>query len=154
MKKTVLFFTLFFVVASAFGQDHFNDVFRWKLKQYGKAAPGYVLAGMADGLNQTLWSHYDHFKRVHPNSRDKYWNPYESWRNKYDHGTLGQTSFVWITDGHHMTRTVNRTAIRFNTIAFPISKPGQKWGWYVADFMYLFLVESIGFHSTYSFIYK
>lgn len=147
--RALLFFMLLVCTQTALAQD-----LKWKLKQYAKAAPGYIVAGAADGLNQTLWAHYDHFKRVHPNANDQYWNPYNSWTNKYDYGMLGQTSFVWITDAHHLTRTVNRTAIRFNNSAFPISRGKQKWYWYMVDLTYLFLVESIGFHSTYSIIYK
>lgn len=126
----------------------------WKLKRYTAAAPAYLIAGAADGMNQTLNYHYSAFKKRHPAANDQYWHPGTSWTNKYEKGILGQTSMVWTTDAQHLTRTLNRTAIRFNTIALPIAQAKQKWWWYIIDFTYLFTVESIGFHSTYSLYYK
>lgn len=141
---------MFLLVLTAMSAQKLNK----KLNLYLKASPMYFVAGASDGINQVLWARYDHFKRIHPNANDQYWNPFLSWENKYDHGLLKQTAFVWLTDGHHMTRTVSRTAIRYNNLFHPVVIPDQKWYWYLIDFTYLFLAESIGFHSTWSGIYR
>ena len=131
------------------------QTFKQKIKRYSKAAPAYYLAGAADGLNQTLLFHYPKFKNVHPKASDQFWNPAQSWTNKNDRGFLMQTSFVAVTDGYHMSRTLNRSFLRFNSMVVPqISIPKQKWYWYPVDFVFLFAVESAGFHTTYSLIYK
>ena len=131
-----------------------GQTLKQKLKIYAKQAPGYYVAGFADGLNQTIAHHYGAFKRVHPGANDQYWNPDISWTNKGDN-FLMRTVFVGTTDGYHLTRTIGRTAKRFNTMYAPrIAIPKQKWYWHVIDFAFLFVVESLGFHTTYSWIYK
>jgi hypothetical protein len=132
-----------------------GQTFKQKMNRYAKAAPGYYMAGMADGLNQTLLFHYPKFKKVHPRASDQFWNPAQSWKNKNNRGFIMKTSLVGMTDGHHMSRTLNRSFLRFNSMVVPqISIPKQDWYWYPVDFIFLFAVESAGFHTTYSLIYK
>ncbi len=125
-----------------------------KLKLYAGQAPGYYFIGLSDGLNQTLLFHYSSFKKVHPRANDRFWDPALSWTNK---GTnfFSRTAFVGFSDGHHLTRSLGRSAHRFNTMLAPkIVIPGQKWYWYIVDFTTIFLIESAGFHTTYSLLYK
>jgi hypothetical protein len=71
------------------------------------------LAGMADGVAETLQFHYGDFKVKCPNCADEYWNPGVSWINKYGASeTLrpkfpgSTTVFVWITDAYHLFRSL------------------------------------------------
>lgn len=148
MKKII---TLWMILLCSYAN---GQTIKQKWKRYSKQLPGYFLAGAADGLNQTLLFHYPKFKARHPNVNDQWWNPDISWTNK---GTnlFNRTVFVAFTDAYHMTRTIGRTAKRMNTMYAPsIAIPKQKWYWHIIDFAFLFGVESLGFHTVYSGIYK
>lgn len=85
-----------------------------------------AIAGTADGYNQTLIHHYNGFRRAYPNLDEKFWNPKISDRNKYKNypsdtreAFLGsKTIFVFVTDGFHLTRFIDRS---FTTFSVAIS---------------------------------
>lgn len=119
-------------------------------------------SGMADGLNQTINYHYDKFDPNH--SRDKFWNPKVSWKNKYkdwDGGDkraafpLAKTSLVALTDGHHLTRMLDRSFLIGSLVYnFKDGFKGNRWYIVGAEIAGIMLVRSAGFELTYSIIYK
>lgn len=112
-------------------------------------------SGMSDGVNQAINHHYHAFKRVHPGASDQFWNPKLSWTNKYDSKLpLATTALVWTTDGHHLTRTLDRSFLVASlTVNFANTKK-RKLVWCVLEAAGLMLIRSAGFHLTYSIIYK
>lgn len=118
------------------------------------------LSGALDGISETLVWHYPQFQAVHPGANPGYWNPYESWRNKYRNGDPAQgakfpgstTYLAWKTDGYHLTRTGSRFFI-FGAITVSIFEKRRKWWTYPAEFVAGGIVRSAGFHATYSGLY-
>jgi hypothetical protein len=114
------------------------------------------LSGAADGLSESLIWHYPRFEQIHPNANPAYWNPYQSWRNKYRNGDpaqgaayFGSTSFLaWTTDGYHLSRTAGRTMI-MGSITISLFEKRRKWWTYPAEFVAGGLVRSAGFHAVY-----
>lgn len=77
-----------------------------------------LISGTADAYNQLIIHH--HFGRG-----NKFWDADISWKNKYkdfDHGDLrpafwgSKTIFVGLTDGYHLTRTINRAGMTASVI--------------------------------------
>ncbi|MBP7400307.1 MAG: hypothetical protein KA954_12015 [Chitinophagales bacterium] len=110
------------------------------------------VSGAADGVNQTLWYHYDNFKRVHPGANDEYWNPYISSNNMNNSTLWSRTIGRGFQDGNHATRWFERNPIILSG-AFTIISNGDNWWGYVFDFVTGVIVRAIGFHLTYSIIY-
>ncbi len=87
-----------------------------KLNKPQLTIPFAFFAGACDGFSQTLYSHYYSFEKVFPNVNEQYWNPHESWKNKYLNGDPAQgekfpgstTIFVFSTDAFHLLRTLNK----------------------------------------------
>jgi len=71
-----------------------------------------VLAAMFNAGMDTLYGNFEGsiFKNLNP----KFWNPYESWVNKWEHGDkakgekfFGSSTFlVFLTDGWHLLKTL------------------------------------------------
>lgn len=122
--------------------------------------PFALFAGMCDGLAQTLYSHYYTFENRFPDANRQYWNPSESWTNKYKNGDPAQgekfigstTIFVFSTDAFHLLRTVNK----LNLLALGAFEFSEKRPWlnYVIDFVFYSAVYSAGFTLTYEIIFK
>jgi hypothetical protein len=100
------------------------------------------VSGALDGLSETLIWHYPAFQRVHPNADPLYWNPYQSWRNKYRNGDPSQgaafpgstTWLAWSTDGYHASRTGSRFFL-FGSITISVFEKKRKWWTYPAEFI-------------------
>jgi len=118
---------------------------------------GVYASGVLDGLSETLIWHYPAFQRVHPNADPLYWNPYQSWVNKYKNGDPAQgaafpgstTWLAWSTDGYHASRTGSRFFL-FGSITISVFEKRRKWWTYPAEFIAGGLIRSAGFHSSYS----
>jgi hypothetical protein len=128
---------------------------------FKKNIPSFVstfVAGMADGLNQTLEFHYNDFKRVFPNANDNYWNPQVSWVNKYKNGNsadgpkyMGSTTYlVWTTDGYHLTRFIEHATIATSITLRINFKEKKKWYIYVFDITENLFINRLGFVVVYS----
>ena len=125
-----------------------------KLKKYAVSAPTIYLVGASNGLDQTLAHHYGHFQNRHPGANPKYWNPNVSWAYIRNDG-LFSTSLRWTQDGSHLNRSIGRVINHVDRIYVPrLYIKGQAWYWHVADFAFCSLVESAGFHTVYSGIYR
>lgn len=115
------------------------------------------IAGMADGLNQTISFHYASFKHVFPKAKDQYWNPAISWMNKYKYNDptqgpkyLGSTKFlVFTTDGYHMTRFVENMFIGTAIVLRVNLYEKKKWYYYVIEGAGYWLVNRVGFVAVY-----
>lgn len=127
-----------------------------------------VAAGLANGLMDHLAFHYA--GRPAPSS---YWNPKESWQNKYRHDDEGNlvrplqpaftgstTVLAWTTDGWHLMKTLMMAAFRTALVLLA----AQVWTWsrrrwmnrvaWAGAWIGLAAVQAIGFHITYSWIFK
>src|SRR5690606_3209790 len=99
--------------------------FRLDWSAYKFTIPLAFVAGFSDGVNQTINYHYSQFKAVFPGARDQYWNPAISWENKYAKNSDGTVNVdyeafpfstniaVFVTDGHHVTRFGDHSAMLF-----------------------------------------
>jgi hypothetical protein len=129
------------------------------------AVLAYILAGAFNGAMDTLLFHYS--QSIFPPG-SKFWNPRESWRNKWKNGdpTQGEkfpgssTIMVGFTDGWHLMQmgylACQRLAIVLGAAAFTRILPGT-WANVIAwaiVWVALIFVHSAGFHATYSKILK
>ena len=122
--------------------------------------PFALFAGMCDGVSQTLYSHYYAFENLFPEANDQYWNPYQSWTNKYRNGDPGQgpkfigstTVFVSMTDAFHLLRTLNK--LNLVTLGALEFSEKRTWQEYVIDLILYSAVYSAGFTLTYDIIFK
>ncbi len=122
--------------------------------------PFALFAGMCDGVSQTLYAHYYAFENKFPDANEQYWNPYESWTNKYMHNDPAQgekffgstTVFVFSTDAYHLFRTINKlNLVTLGALEFSDKRPFLN---YVADFILYSAVYSAGFTLTYEVFFK
>ncbi|WP_317897824.1 hypothetical protein [Aurantibacillus circumpalustris] len=141
-----------------------------KLKQYLVAAPVMLVTGMIDGTIESINYHYeDGFKLTCPNANDQFWNPAVSWKNKYKNNDpaqgqkfIGSTNvFAFTTDAYHLLRTTNRTLTGV-AMAYYINQSyrekeltkKKKWLKIGADFLILTAIRTVGFHFTYSLLFR
>lgn len=118
------------------------------------------LAGAANGQVEILRNHYPTFAVHYPNANPDYWNPQESWRNKWRNGDPAQgeryfgssTFLAWNTDAYHLFRTIEKTAIT-GAVIIPLHGR-KKWWVYPLEFAGAGLVWSAGFHTVYSLKYR
>ena len=167
MKHLYLIVFLLGVCTSLNGQLKLfptKDFKKQKMKQYLYQGCLMLVGGAADGTREIIQFKYQNFKDVHPTANDDYWNPKESWKNKWKNGdnTQGEKFFgsstflVSTTDAYHMLRTVDRSTM-FGAAILGVTSINlgekQKWYWYIIDFAYMTLVRSVGFNITYRFVY-
>jgi len=102
-----------------------------------------TLAGTARGTRETLINNYPGFKSRFPGANDQFWNPSESWRNKWKNGDpdqgeafpLSSTAGARFTDAYHALPVAE--GILYTGGAFVVFNPWakkQKWWKYVIDF--------------------
>lgn len=120
----------------------------------------YALAGLANGVMDTLAFHYETSKASNWNYF--FWNPKYSWKNKYKNFDETQgprfpgstTWLVWTTDGWHLSKTIylamQRAALVLAVAAF------TSWSWWVYPMIWVWLifVHAGGFHLSYSIVLK
>ena len=148
--KTLLLLLLPF---TAFGQIN------WKAEIAPCAA--LIFAGAADGTAESVkWHYHEQFSTTVPGNDPDYWNPDISWKNKYRDGTpesgpayFGSTTFLaWTTDGYHLMRTTRNLMVTTAILLAPKQK--QKWHSYLIKAAMYTLSYQLGFHLTYTFIFK
>lgn len=147
-----------------------NAQMKKKWRDYLIAGSSVFVSGMLDGTIETINYHYETgFKPRFPKANDQFWNPALSWKNKYKDGdpklgpkfTGSTTIFACSTDGYHLLRTSKRT-IDGTTLVFYLNqscndkKTSNKKKWIKAakDFVILTGIRCVGFHLTYSLIFK
>lgn len=161
----MLKFIILFLCIPLFNEAQINPVRPTPLvqiaTQFKKDIPSLAaifVAGMADGLNQTLEFHYGTFKHVFPKANDEYWNPQISWTNKYKNNNsadgpkyFGSTSFlVWTTDGYHMTRFVEDAGLMSSIVLRINVYEKRKWWYYVIEGAGYWVINRAGFVLVYN----
>jgi len=137
-------------------------------KKYLIAGSSVLVSGMMDGTIESINYHYENgFKARFPKANDQFWNPAVSWKNKYRNGdpALGRkfmgstTALVFTTDAYHMLRTGKR-AIDASTLVYAINKDCSikkkkaRRKTMVKDFIVLTAIRCVGFHVTYTYLFK
>lgn len=161
MKKIVL---LLLLTAQLEAQNIFQNLKTegFNFKKLGISAGISFVGGAANGLHETIYHHYPQFKAKHPQANDQFWNPQESWKNKYqdwDAGLTGERYFgsktflAWTTDAKHLLSVTSNASMVGATLVITIGEK-KKWWVYAAEVGVNALARSAGFHLVYSGIYK
>jgi hypothetical protein len=141
-----------------------------KLKKLLWIGSGQLASGFLDGTIESISFHYDNgFKPRFKKLNDQFWDPCKSWTNKYLNGDPKQgekfmgstTCFAFTTDAYHMLRTSKR-AIDGVSMAYLLNddicnkklRRKQKIKAMVKDFAVLTAIRCIGFHLSYSVLFK
>jgi hypothetical protein len=111
------------------------------------------VAGFADGWHESIASYHW--------GKGQFWDNRVSWQNKYYHYPDAlrsrfpgsKTWAVGLTDGYHLTRTINRTA---NLASLVIVRNDFKLGWkkLLKKAVILSLINRAGFYLSYNLIFK
>ena len=119
-----------------------------------------MLSGSCDATAEVLRIDYSKFRAVHPRANEGWWNPNESWHNKWKNGDPEQgeaflfssTALVWTTDAYHFMRT-GRNLTMISAIVIPIwsKKPILQ---YVAEFVIYYISYTTGFNLMFNGVYK
>ena len=117
-----------------------------------------AVSGAATGFNETLMHHYYKFKAKFPNANDKWFNPEESWVNKYKDGNceegdkfpLSSSLLSFTTDQYHLNAMIRDVSLKA-AVTFKLGNGGkkQKFIYYVYDLLYYSACYSLGFYLTY-----
>lgn len=161
MKLLIFLFLFCFVtvaVSSAQPKVNLNlPKHPWKMDRNRIITGSLVfIAGASKGFNETLMFHYDAFQQKFPNANPRWYNPNESWKNKYKNGDpaagpkfpLSTTALVAMTDQYHLNNFINRTAW-MSTIMIKMSEGKKPFKHYVLDFLYYSACHQLGFAATY-----
>lgn len=118
-------------------------------------------SGLANGLNQTLVHHYSSFSMKFPKANPIFWNPNESWKNKWKNGDptqgpayLGSTTFLAsTTDAFHMTNTISRSNLLLAGMFITLGER-KPWWHYLINVGVSSLAMNIRFHLPYTFVFN
>lgn len=128
-RKATLSVLVLFICLNSFSQDKW-----WKLEKRDIfASVTMFVAGWADGTAELSKWHYDAFEDFYGNVNDQFFNPNESWRNKYKNGEpsqgeayFGSTTFlVGTTDSYHALRSLRNISIGATFFIMPKCE----WDW-------------------------
>lgn len=114
------------------------------------------VAGAAWGLHETLQRHWPAFERKHPNANPKWWNPAESWRNKYRNRDPEQGRTGWpaqVTDAKHLL-VLGHNATLFGAGACIAIGKRRRWWRYALDAGASLVAYSAGSFLTYNILYR
>jgi hypothetical protein len=166
MKKQIkIAVALSFIIS--FTCFHLGAQTNWK--KYLVLGSSQFASGFLDGTIESISFHYDNgFKPRFKHVNDQFWNPQKSWVNKYKNGdceagpkfTGSTTCFAWTTDAYHLLRTTKRTIDGFTLTYY--ANDGikshktrkQKFKAAAKDFIILTAIRCIGFHVSYSLLFK
>lgn len=114
------------------------------------------LAGASWGLHETISHHWPAFERRHPGANAQWWNPAQSWRNKYrnkdpDQGRTGVP--VQFTDAKHLLILAHNTMLFAAGVNIGFGRP-KKWWQYTLDIGGSLLSYTVGNFLTYNIIYR
>ncbi|MBX2927008.1 MAG: hypothetical protein KF852_04170 [Saprospiraceae bacterium] len=117
--------------------------------------------GAADGMVELLRNNYYRFEQVHPHANSSFWNPDESWKNKWRNGDPEQgerflgssTVFAWSTDAYHLLRTADRMSTTISVTLY-IFEEKRPWYYLIIEGAAYWVIRQLGFHTTYSLIHK
>lgn len=130
--------------------------FRWK----SQIAPAsfVFLAGISDGLVETISHNYAGFKKVFPGANNQFYAPGMSFRNKYKGGIRengarfpGSTNvLVFTTDGYHLGRFTEHLFLA-GAFALKITEGKQRWWVYIVQGLGYWFVNRAGFAMTFNY---
>lgn len=107
MKKTILIFILGLTLNQGYSQK-----INWK-SMIAPTAFSFV-GGASWGLHEKTMHHWPQFSQRFPNANPQYWNPAESWKNKYwsRNPELGRNNTpIWFTDSKHLLASTNQVSL-------------------------------------------
>lgn len=110
------------------------------------------LAGATRGLHETLVNHYSYFKREYPYTNDQWWDPSESWKNKYVDNDVNKgrnLKPIFLTDAYHLTNAIEKYSTISGSMILVIGER-HKPLWYLKKFTLGCLAYQAGFTSTYT----
>lgn len=136
---------------------------KWKLDGNKRLTGGLiVLSGAAKGFNETLQFHWKSFRKSFPDANPRWFNPAESWRNKYENGDpnsgakfpLSTSVLIMFTDQYHLNNFISRGALTA-AIVIKLGDKKRRFGYYVKDFLFYTACYQAGWAATYlPFKYK
>lgn len=124
-----------------------------------KRIPTYIgifAAGTVDGFSENLkWKYYK-FENTFPNAKREFWDPRESWRNKWKNGDPSQgerflgssTIFVGATDGYHMLNTTSRFLLKASYVINLRQIKNHDWKALLIDFGISTVMFGLGYNFT------
>ena len=130
---------------------------RWKIDKNKWITGGLVfMAGASKGFNETLIFHYDQFQQRFPRANPEWFNPQDSWKNKYKNGDpsqgakypLSTTVLVMTTDQYHLDNFINKTAWT-SAILIKLGEEKKSFKNYLFDLLYYTACHQLGFALTY-----
>ena len=113
------------------------------------------VSGAAWGLPESTAHHWEDFRKAFPKANARYWNPSESWRNKYRNGAPEQGRNgvpLWMTDAKHMLASGNQVLLFGAGATITLGNRRPLWH-YAADVGISFAAYTIGNQLTYNWIY-
>lgn len=151
--KTIII--LFLMVSTAYGQV--NKVTGLPTLKFSsndkKVAALQFMAGFADGWHEAIKSYHW--------GTGRFWDARTSWKNKYydyDKGATREAYFfsknllVWTTDGYHLTRMINRSAMVASLVIIKNEK--RNWKYLLRKAIILSIINRAGFMLAYNGIFK
>lgn len=124
-----------------------------------------VFSGGCNGLHETLHYHYQSFQGWFPSADAQYWNPAESWTNKYKNGDpdqgprffLSTTVLVAFTDAKHLLGELHRDTLALGMWFFGYWYRGCRHRHHFLLIALcaigLWVVHALGFHFVYSLLF-
>jgi hypothetical protein len=119
------------------------------------------VAGVANGTHEATLHHYGAFQARFQNANPQWWNPQESWVNKYKNndpeqgakfpGSMGP--LVWTTDAYHLTDVVNRSAMFGGAIVLTLGGDNRPKR-ILTDALIGALAFGAGHYFTYNLLFK
>lgn len=146
MLRIIIFLVLTLVSAtSAYSQ-------RYDWKRGLLRGSTFIFAGVGSGLHEVIQhpQTYAGFKRVFPNSADRFWNPSISWERKYDDPYPLSRTFPIFTDAYHLTNAVRTVGLIGSTMYITIGKK-RPWWHYGIDLAIGSVFYGIGSNVTYQY---
>ena len=136
---------------------------KWRLDGNKRLTGGLiVLSGAGKGFNETLQFHWKSFRKSFPDANPRWFNPAESWRNKYENGDpnagakfpLSTSVLIMFTDQYHLNNFISRGALTA-AIVIKLGEKKRRFGYYVKDFLFYTACYQAGWAATYlPFKYK
>ena len=114
------------------------------------------VSGALWGLHETLLHHWPAFASKHPNANPKWWNPAESWRNKYRNSDPEQGRTGWpaqVTDAKHLLVLGHNATLFGAGVCIAIGKR-RRWWRYALDAGASLAAYSAGNLLTYNILYR
>lgn len=124
-----------------------------------------IFSGGCNGLHETLHHHYQSFQGWFPHADAQYWNPAESWKNKYKDGDpdqgprffLSTSVLVAFTDAKHLLGELHRDALALGMWFFGYWHRGRLHrhnALFIALWaLYLWAIHAAAFHFMYSLLF-